>query len=144
MVKFAHSTSVAWCSLVQDPGLGTTCCSSSHAVVVCHIEEMEWLTTRIYNYVLGLSGGNKNRGKLATDVSSGPIFLSKRKAYLKKRKRWFWFSNFISVLITVYSTISECYTYSPSCFKKDLKWFTSVLFPHITEKYKLQTKLLHI
>ena len=28
--------------------------SSSHAVDVSHTEELEWLTTRIYNYVLGL------------------------------------------------------------------------------------------
>ena len=50
-------------------------CSSvgSHAVVVAHIEELEGLTARIYNYVLGLWGRKtkKERGRLATDVSSG-------------------------------------------------------------------------
>ena len=33
---------------------------SSH-VAVTHIEELEGLTTRIYNYVLGLCGGTKKR-----------------------------------------------------------------------------------
>ena len=31
----------------------------SHAVVVAHIEELEGLTIRIYNYVLGLWGEKK-------------------------------------------------------------------------------------
>ena len=34
---------------------------SSHAVAVAHIEELEGLTTRIYNYVLGLWGGEKKK-----------------------------------------------------------------------------------
>ena len=34
---------------------------SSHAVVVAHIDELKGLTTRIYNYVLGLWGGRKKR-----------------------------------------------------------------------------------
>ena len=56
----------------SDPGCGPTHRSSSHAVVASHIAELEGLATRIYNYVLGLWGGKK-RGRLATDVSSGPI-----------------------------------------------------------------------
>uniref|UniRef100_A0A9L0I8A5 Zinc finger protein 286A n=1 Tax=Equus asinus TaxID=9793 RepID=A0A9L0I8A5_EQUAS len=48
---------------------------SSHAVVAAHIEELEGLTTRIYNHVLGLWGGEKKkRGRLATYVSSGQNF----------------------------------------------------------------------
>ena len=39
-----------------------------------HREELEWLTTRIYNDALGLWGEKKRRRRLATDVSSGPIF----------------------------------------------------------------------
>ena len=41
-----------------DPGCGPTHHSSSHAVVASHIQ---------------------NRGKLAQGVSSGPIFLTKKK-----------------------------------------------------------------
>ena len=46
-----------------------------------HIEELEGLTTRIYNCLLGLWGGKKKRERerLATDVSSGQIFPSKKK-----------------------------------------------------------------
>ena len=46
---------------------------SCHAVVAAHIEELEGLTTRIYNYVLGLWREKKRereRGRSATDVSS--------------------------------------------------------------------------
>ena len=55
---------------------------SSRAVVVTHIEE---LTTRVYNYVLGLlglggSGGQEEKGgRLAADVSIGQIFPCKKK-----------------------------------------------------------------
>ena len=34
---------------------------SNHAMVVAHIEELERLTTRIDNYVLGLWGGGQKR-----------------------------------------------------------------------------------
>ena len=34
-------------------------CSSSHAVATPHIEGLEWPTTGIYSYVLGLWGGKK-------------------------------------------------------------------------------------
>ena len=66
-----------------DHGHGLTHCSSSHAVVASHIEELEWLTTRIYNYVLGLWGEKKKRKRLATNVSSGPIFFIKK---IKRKK----------------------------------------------------------
>ena len=42
-----------------DPGHRPTCRSSSHAVVASHIEELEGLTTRIYNYVSGFWGEKK-------------------------------------------------------------------------------------
>ena len=63
-----------------DPGHGPTHHSSSHAVVASYKEELEGLTTRIYNYILELWGGKK---KEETDVSSGPI-SPHQKAYLKK------------------------------------------------------------
>ena len=65
----------------MDPGHGPIYRSSSHAVAAPHIEELEGLTTRIYNYVLGLwrEKEKKERGRLAIDVSSGPIFLTKKK-----------------------------------------------------------------
>ena len=40
----------------SDSGCGPTHHSSNHAVVAFHIEELEWPTTRIYNYVQGLWG----------------------------------------------------------------------------------------
>ena len=52
-----------------DPGCGSTHCSSSHAVAASHTE---------------------NRGRLATDVSSGPIFLTKK---MKKPSDFPVFSN---------------------------------------------------
>ena len=51
-----------WASL--DPGDGPTHCSASHAVEAPYIEELELLTTRIYNYVLGLWGGKKREEDL--------------------------------------------------------------------------------
>ena len=71
----------------SDPGHGSTHCSSSHAVVASYIEEVEGLTARIHIYVTELWRGKK-RGRLGTDVSLGPIFLTHtKKAYLKKKKR---------------------------------------------------------
>ena len=45
----------------SDPRHGPTYRSLGHAVVASHIEELERLTTRIYNYVLGLWGRKKKR-----------------------------------------------------------------------------------
>ena len=57
---------------------------SSHAVAASHIEEVEGLTTRIYNHVLGLwEGKRKKRGRLATDVNSGLILLCKKKKKIR-------------------------------------------------------------
>ena len=42
---------------------------SSHAVVMAHIEELEGLTTRIYNYVLGFGEeGKRTRFSWATGL----------------------------------------------------------------------------
>ena len=62
----------------SDPGCGPIHCSSSHAVVACHIEELGGPTTRIYNHAVGSSGEKKKRGRLATYVNSGPIFQKKK------------------------------------------------------------------
>ena len=67
-----------------DPGCGPMYHSSSHAVVTPHIEELEWLSTRVHNYVLGLWEEKRNRGRLATDVFSGPIFLPPKKKEKEK------------------------------------------------------------
>ena len=40
----------------SDPGLRPMYCSSSHAVVASPIEDIEWPTTSVYNYILGLWG----------------------------------------------------------------------------------------
>ena len=45
----------------SDPGRRPTYCSSGHAEVASHMAEQEGLTTRIYNYALGLWGGKKKR-----------------------------------------------------------------------------------
>ena len=51
--------------------------SSSHAVVAAHTEELVGLTTRIYNYVPGLWGGEKKREEDWQQVCSGQTFPSK-------------------------------------------------------------------
>ena len=51
--------------LVAEPHHPSVSC---HPVVVAHTEELEGLTTSIYNCALGLGEKNK-RGRLATDVS---------------------------------------------------------------------------
>ena len=73
-------------------------CSSGHAVAAFHIE-LERPTTRIYNYVLGLWGEKKKRRELATDVSSGPIFLTKK---TNKQTKPTLFYNLLK-LINIYS-----------------------------------------
>ena len=60
---------------------------SSHAVAMAHTEDLEGFATRIYSYVLGLWGGRKKRGRLATDFSSGPNFPRKNNILEKKKKR---------------------------------------------------------
>ena len=61
-----------------DPGCGPMHCSSSHAVVASHVEELEGPKTRIYNYVLGLWGEEKRKKEedwqqmLAQGQSSSP------------------------------------------------------------------------
>ena len=61
MVKFACSTTVAPEFASLDPVHTPTQHSSSHAVVASHIEELEGLSTRIYNYVLGLWGEKRKK-----------------------------------------------------------------------------------
>ena len=51
--------------------------SSGHAIAASHIAEPEGPTTRICNYILGGFVEKKKKKKLATDVSSGPIFEKK-------------------------------------------------------------------
>ena len=52
---------------------------SCHAVAMAPIEEPEGLTIRIHNHALGIWGEKRKKGRLATDVSSGRIFLCKIK-----------------------------------------------------------------
>ena len=78
MVKLQHT-------LLQWPGFGsparnhTTRLSVAMLWHVVHIEELEGLMARIYNYVLGLWGGKKKRRRLVTDVNPEQIFPSKNK-----------------------------------------------------------------
>ena len=75
MLKSARSTSAAQGFAGSDPRQ-TWHRSPSHAEAASHIAELEGPTTRIYSYVLGGFAGQKKKRKkrLATDVSSGPIF----------------------------------------------------------------------
>ena len=68
MVYWLNSCAPIWHPVVH---------STSYAEVASHIEELEGCTTRVYNHALGLWGG-KQRGRLATDVRSGPIFFTKK------------------------------------------------------------------
>ncbi|WP_261090198.1 hypothetical protein, partial [Streptococcus mitis] len=55
-------------------------CSLGHVEAASHMPQLEGPTTRRYNYVLG--GFEEKRiflKRLATGVSSGPIFLTKKK-----------------------------------------------------------------
>ena len=68
-----------------DPWRGPAHRSSSHAVLASHTEELEGHTTMIFNDVLGLWGGKKKRGGLATDVNSGIILPTTKKTVIKKK-----------------------------------------------------------
>ena len=50
----------------------------SHAEAASHIQQLEGCTTMTYNYLLGLWGEEKG-GRLAIDVSSELVFLSKKR-----------------------------------------------------------------
>ena len=70
MVKFVHSTSAAQGSQVRIPGVDLAllikpCCGG-----VPHKIGEDWLSDNI---------PQAKRGRLTTDVSSGPIFLTKNK-----------------------------------------------------------------
>ena len=45
----------------SDPGHGPTHRSSSHAVAASHIEQLEALTAKIHNYVLGFWGEKRKK-----------------------------------------------------------------------------------
>ena len=51
---------------------------SGHAEATSHIQQLEGCATTTYNYLLGL-WGEKKGGRLAIDVSSAPVFLSKKR-----------------------------------------------------------------
>ena len=59
-----------------DPGHGPTYCSSGHAVVGSHIEELEGHKLG-YTSIWGFGEEKKRKRRLPTDVSLGPFFLTK-------------------------------------------------------------------
>ena len=65
------------CSAAGDCGTETQVGFSSHAEAESHIQQLEVCVTMTYNYLLGLWG--KKRGGLTLDVSSKPVFLSKKR-----------------------------------------------------------------
>ena len=65
------------CSLVAEPHQLSVSC---HAVAAAHIEELEGLTTRIYNHAVGLWGGKKRKGDNWQEMSAqGESFSAKTK-----------------------------------------------------------------
>ena len=74
-VKCARSTTEGPGS---DPGRAPTHRFSGHAEAMSHIRQLEGCATMTYNYLLGL-WGRKKGGGLAIDVSSEPVFLSKKR-----------------------------------------------------------------
>ena len=73
---------------VQFPGVETHHPSvSSRAVSAAHTEELEGLTTRIYNHALGLWGGKKNKGEdWPQMLAQGESFPEKEKCSLTNFK----------------------------------------------------------
>ena len=71
VVMFTHSALVAQGSLIQILGTDLT-----EPIKPCWGGIPHRRTRRMCNHVLGLWGGKKTRGRLATDLSSGPIFLT--------------------------------------------------------------------
>ena len=85
MAKWLSLHALLWqprISLVQILGTDMALLSG-HAEVASHIAGPEGPKTRIYNYVLGALRRRRRRKKrrLATDVSSGPIFIFKKKEF---------------------------------------------------------------
>ena len=66
---------------------------SCHVVVAAHIEELEGLTTRMYNHALGLWGGKKKKKEdwqqILAQGESFPIKTTNKKTLLLKLK-WAW------------------------------------------------------
>ena len=60
----------------SDPGRAPTRRLSSHAEAVSHVQQLEGCATGTYGYLLGL--WREKGGGLAIDVSSEPVFLSKK------------------------------------------------------------------
>ena len=59
---------------------------SCQAAVVAHIEELEQLTTRIYNYVLGLWGGKEKKEEdWQQMLAQGNSFPEKKKSGVSKK-----------------------------------------------------------
>ena len=55
---------------------------SSHAVAAAHIEELEGLTTRIYNYDLGFLGGKRQEEDWQPMLAQGKSFRGGKKFLL--------------------------------------------------------------
>ena len=95
---------------------------SSHAVAAA-VAHMEGLTNQNIQLGTGASGrGKKKRGRLATDVSSGRIFRSK-----KEKRKSFLFLSFLSV----------------AGYPERLRDTRSFTFPFLT-KQTSKTALTHI
>ena len=77
MVKFTHSASAALGLRVQIPGTDVAQLIKSHCGSIPRKTEEDWHRSELSNNL-----PQTKRGRLATDVSLGPLFLTKN----KKRK----------------------------------------------------------
>ena len=88
-----------------DPGRRSMHRSSSHTVAAAYIEELERPTTRIYSLCSGASGREKKRGRLATNVSSGPTLLTKKKRIILDTPSFFKRKVFTPFLIQIFKIL---------------------------------------
>ena len=112
------------------PGRRPTHCSSSHAVVASHIAELEWFTTRIYNYVLRLWGEKKKEEDWQKMLAQGPIFKTKRTSVnsplgsqlhtLKNQLQFFFFSSLPQVIFIVLTQNFSSSIILPSTYPQSL------------------------
>ena len=75
VVRFTCSALAAWGFTGLDPGHRPPHRSSTHAVAVSHIQSRG----RLAHMLPHQQSSSSKKRKISTDVSSGPIFLTKRK-----------------------------------------------------------------
>ena len=86
-------------------------CSSSHAVGASHVEELEWSTTKTYNYLLGLWKGKKKDQKALWTLTFSPAkwainaeHRSNKVMHIKLLSKWYCYHDlyYINLLYNVF------------------------------------------